>query len=196
MCKHLREVNELSNEKQVEGQNEEVVEEVQTDSAEATEAEVSEEVNPLQQENDQLKQQLEEEENRYLRLQADFDNFRRRSRLDAEAAQKYRAQSLVSDILPALDNFERALQVNTADEQTKSVLQGVEMVYRQLVEALQKEGVEAIESVGKKFDPYLHQAVMQVEDDEYEPNTVVEELQKGYKLKDKIIRPAMVKVNQ
>ncbi|MED4239067.1 nucleotide exchange factor GrpE [Priestia megaterium] len=186
----------MSNEKQVEGQNEEVVEEVQTDSAEATEAEVSEEVNPLQQENDQLKQQLEEEENRYLRLQADFDNFRRRSRLDAEAAQKYRAQSLVSDILPALDNFERALQVNTADEQTKSVLQGVEMVYRQLVEALQKEGVEAIESVGKKFDPYLHQAVMQVEDDEYEPNTVVEELQKGYKLKDKIIRPAMVKVNQ
>ena len=196
MCKHLREVNELSNEKQVEEQIEEVVEEVQTEAAEATEAEASEEVNPLQQENDQLKQQLEEEENRYLRLQADFDNFRRRSRLDAEAAQKYRAQSLVADILPALDNFERALQVNTADEQTKSVLQGVEMVYRQLVEALQKEGVEAIESVGKTFDPYEHQAVMQVEDDEYEPNTVVEELQKGYKLKDKIIRPAMVKVNQ
>lgn len=196
MCKHLREVNELSNEKQVEEQNEEVVEEVQTEDAEATEAEASEEVNPLQQENDQLKQQLEEEENRYLRLQADFDNFRRRSRLDAEAAQKYRAQSLVADILPALDNFERALQVNTADEQTKSVLQGVEMVYRQLVEALQKEGVEAIESVGKTFDPYEHQAVMQVEDNEYEPNTVVEELQKGYKLKDKIIRPAMVKVNQ
>jgi len=196
VCKHLREVNELSNEKQVEEQNEEVVEEVQTEAAEATEAEASEEVNPLQQENDQLKQQLEEEENRYLRLQADFDNFRRRSRLDAEAAQKYRAQSLVADILPALDNFERALQVNTADEQTKSVLQGVEMVYRQLVEALQKEGVEAIESVGKTFDPYEHQAVMQVEDGEYEPNTVVEELQKGYKLKDKIIRPAMVKVNQ
>ena len=196
MCKHLREVTELSNEKQVEEQNEEVVEEVQTEAAEATEAEASEEVNPLQQENDQLKQQLEEEENRYLRLQADFDNFRRRSRLDAEAAQKYRAQSLVADILPALDNFERALQVNTADEQTKSVLQGVEMVYRQLVEALQKEGVEAIESVGKTFDPYEHQAVMQVEDNEYEPNTVVEELQKGYKLKDKIIRPAMVKVNQ
>lgn len=196
MCKHLREVNELSNEKQVEEQNEEVVEEVQTEAAEATEAEASEEVNPLQQENNQLKQQLEEEENRYLRLQADFDNFRRRSRLDAEAAQKYRAQSLVADILPALDNFERALQVNTADEQTKSVLQGVEMVYRQLVEALQKEGVEAIESVGKTFDPYEHQAVMQVEDGEYEPNTVVEELQKGYKLKDKIIRPAMVKVNQ
>jgi molecular chaperone GrpE len=196
VCKHLREVNELSNEKQVEEQNEEVVEEVQTEAAEATEAEASEEVNPLQQENNQLKQQLEEEENRYLRLQADFDNFRRRSRLDAEAAQKYRAQSLVADILPALDNFERALQVNTADEQTKSVLQGVEMVYRQLVEALQKEGVEAIESVGKTFDPYEHQAVMQVEDDEYEPNTVVEELQKGYKLKDKIIRPAMVKVNQ
>lgn len=158
MCKHLREVNELSNEKQVEEQNEEVVEEVQTEAAEATEAEASEEVNPLQQENDQLKQQLEEEENRYLRLQADFDNFRRRSRLDAEAAQKYRAQSLVADILPALDNFERALQVNTADEQTKSVLQGVEMVYRQLVEALQKKVLKQLSQLGKHL---IHTSIKQ-----------------------------------
>ncbi len=189
-------MKELSNEKQVEDvveetvdtevQQEETVEESVEESVEAT----------LQTEIDQLKQQLEEQENRYVRLQADFDNFRRRSRLDAEAAQKYRAQSLVTDILPALDNFDRALQVNTEDENTKSVMKGVEMVYRQLVEALQKEGVEAIESVGKPFDPYEHQAVMQVEDEAYEPNTVVEELQKGYKLKDKIIRPAMVKVNQ
>ncbi|TYR82356.1 nucleotide exchange factor GrpE [Priestia megaterium] len=185
----------MSNEKQVE----EVIEEKQDEAvnaAEETEAIEETVENSLQQEIDQLKQQLEEEENRYLRLQADFDNFRRRSRLDMESAQKYRAQSLVTDILPALDNFERALKVDTDDEKTKSILQGVEMVYRQLKEALQKEGVESIESVGKTFDPYEHQAVMQVEDEAYEPNTVVEELQKGYKLKDKIIRPAMVKVNQ
>ncbi|MED4016473.1 nucleotide exchange factor GrpE [Sutcliffiella sp. NC1] len=144
----------------------------------------------------ELENKLEDSENRILRLQADFDNFRRRVRLDQEAAQKYRAQNLVTDILPALDNFERALQVNTDDEKVKSILQGVEMVHRQLVEALKTEGVEAIEAVGKQFDPNVHQAVMTVEDEEHESNTVVEVFQKGYILKDRVIRPAMVKVSQ
>ncbi|MBU7593643.1 nucleotide exchange factor GrpE [Metabacillus halosaccharovorans] len=144
----------------------------------------------------ELQAKLDETENKMLRNQADFDNFRRRTRLDQEAAQKYRAQSIVSDILPALDNFERALQIEANNEQTKSLLQGMNMVYNQLVQALQNEGVETIKSVGEPFDPHLHQAVMQVEDDNFESNTVVEELQKGYKLKDRVIRPAMVKVNQ
>ncbi|CKE24005.1 heat shock protein GrpE [Streptococcus pneumoniae] len=116
--------------------------------------------------------------------------------MDKQAAEKYRAQSLVSDILPALDNFERAMQVEATDEQTKSLLQGMEMVHRQLLEALTKEGVEVIEAVGKQFDPNEHQAIMQVEDSEFESNAVVEEFQKGYKLKDRVIRPSMVKVNQ
>jgi molecular chaperone GrpE len=144
----------------------------------------------------ELQAKLDETENKMLRAQADFDNFRRRSRLDLEAAQKYRAQSLVSEIIPALDNFERALQIEADNDQTKSLLQGMNMVYNQLVQALQNEGVEPFNSVGEQFDPHLHQAVMQVEDENYESNTVVEELQKGYKLKDRIIRPAMVKVNQ
>ncbi|MBB6175243.1 molecular chaperone GrpE [Anoxybacillus tengchongensis] len=144
----------------------------------------------------QLEAKLAETENRFLRLHADFDNYRRRVRLDMEAAEKYRAQSLVADLLPILDNFERALQVQVEDEKAKSLLQGMEMVYRALIEALKKEGVEVIESVGKPFDPHVHQAVMQVDDQNYEPNTVVEEFQKGYKLKDRVIRPAMVKVNQ
>lgn len=145
---------------------------------------------------DELQAKLDETENKMLRAQADFDNFRRRVRLDQEAAQKYRAQSIVSDILPALDNFERALQIEANNEQTKSLLQGMNMVYNQLVQALQNEGVETIKSVGEQFDPHLHQAVMQVEDANFESNTVIEELQKGYKLKDRVIRPAMVKVNQ
>ena len=144
----------------------------------------------------QLEAKLAETENRLLRLHADFDNYRRRVRLDMEAAEKYRAQNLVADLLPILDNFERALQVQVEDEKAKSLLQGMEMVYRSLIEALKKEGVEAIESVGKPFDPHVHQAVMQADDQNYEPNTVVEEFQKGYKLKDRVIRPAMVKVNQ
>lgn len=143
----------------------------------------------------ELEGKLEEAENRILRLQADFDNFRRRSRIEREAVEKYRAQSLVTNILPVLDNFERALKVEADDDKTKSILQGMEMVYRQLFDALLKEGVEVIEAVGKPFDPHQHQAVMQVEESEFEPNTIIDEFQKGYKLKDRVIRPSMVKVN-
>lgn len=144
----------------------------------------------------ELEQKLEEAENRYLRLLADFDNSRRRAQLDREASEKYRAQSLISDLLPLLDNFERALKVEATNEQTQSLLQGVEMVYKGLVTALEKEGVEVIEAVGKEFDPNFHQAVMTDSSDQYSPNEVIEEFQKGYRLKDRIIRPSMVKVNQ
>jgi molecular chaperone GrpE len=143
-----------------------------------------------------LTSKLEEADNRYLRLQADFDNFRRRTRLDIEASEKYKAQKLVTELLPALDNFERALQIEADNEQTRSVLQGMEMVYRSLVEALKKEGVEVIEAVGKEFDPNFHQAVMQGEDENFGSNIVTDEFQKGYILKDRVIRPSMVKVNQ
>nr|WP_231889898.1 nucleotide exchange factor GrpE [Bacillus sp. SJS] len=143
-----------------------------------------------------LESQVEESESKLLRVQADFENYKRRARMDAESAQKYRAQNLISEILPALDNFDRALKVEASDEQTKSILQGMEMVHRQLVQALKSEGVEEIETVGKTFDPHLHQAVMQGEEEGFEPNTVIEEFQKGYKLKDRVIRPSMVKVSQ
>ena len=180
-------------------QNEQVQDEQLQDEqvqSEATQQEEKDELTLAYEKIAQLEAKLAETENRFLRLHADFDNYRRRVRLDMEAAEKYRAQSLVSDLLPILDNFERALQVQVEDEKAKSLLQGMEMVYRSLIEALKKEGVEAIESVGKPFDPHVHQAVMQVDDQNYEPNTVVEEFQKGYKLKDRVIRPAMVKVNQ
>ena len=143
-----------------------------------------------------LEAKLEEEANRYLRLQADYDNSRRRAKIDMEAAQTYRAQSLVMDLLPSIDNLERALKIEVVGEQTQSLYTGVEMVYRGLLDALKKEGVEVIESVGKEFDPHLHQAVMQEAVDGTEPNIVIDEFQKGYTLKDRVIRPAMVKVSQ
>ncbi|MDQ0205525.1 nucleotide exchange factor GrpE [Alkalicoccobacillus murimartini] len=133
--------------------------------------------------------------NRLLRVQADYDNFRRRSRDEKESAAKYRAQGFVEELLPALDNFERALSVKPEGEEAKSLAQGLNMVYNQLQEALKKEGVTVIETVGEAFDPHLHQAVMQVEEEGFESNQVVEELQKGYKLKDRVLRPSMVKVN-
>ena len=144
----------------------------------------------------ELEAKLEEADNRYYRLQADFENSRRRARLDLEASEKYKAQSLISNLLPAIDNFERALQMEANNEQAKSILQGMEMIYRSIVDALKTEGAEQVESVGKEFDPQIHHAVMQVEEEGIESNIVVEEFQKGYMLKDRVIRPAMVKVNQ
>ncbi|KPB05160.1 nucleotide exchange factor GrpE [Bacillus sp. CHD6a] len=190
----LREVKPLVNENNEQATVEN--EEVSTEETEETTEKVEEVVSAEQQKISELEAKLEESENRLLRLQADFDNYRRRVRLDQDAAQKYRAQNLVTDILPALDNFERALKVESEDEKIKTFLQGMEMVHRQLVEALKSEGLESIEAVGQSFDPHLHQAVMQVEEGEAESNTVLEEFQKGYKLKDRIIRPSMVKVKQ
>jgi molecular chaperone GrpE len=185
------EVESLSND------NGELTEEKAVESvSDETETLEQNEVNPYEEEIQTLKTKLEEADNRYLRLQADFDNFRRRTRLDSEASEKYRAQKLISDLLPALDNFERALKMEAENEHTKSLLQGMEMVYRGLLEALKKEGVEAIEAVNKEFDPHLHQAVMQAEDENYASNIVIEEFQKGYMLKDRVIRPSMVKVSQ
>ncbi|HLU21275.1 MAG TPA: nucleotide exchange factor GrpE [Bacillaceae bacterium] len=144
----------------------------------------------------ELEAKAEEAENRYLRLYADFENYKRRVQLDKEASQKYRAQSLISNLLPAIDNFERAMQIEPNNEQTKALLEGVQMVYRAIIDALKQEGAQQIEAVGKEFDPHLHQAVMQANDSEYASNIVVEEFQKGYILKDRVIRPSMVKVNQ
>lgn len=176
---------------------EEVVETVENETqpsqgAEETSVEVDEKDALIE----SLQAQVDESKNRMLRLQADFDNYRRRVLLDKEAADKYRAQSLVTDLLPVVDNFERALQVEMTDEAGKGLLSGMEMVFRQLQDALTREGVEVIEAVGATFDPHLHQAVMTVENSEFESNTVVMELQKGYKLKDRVIRPSMVQVNQ
>jgi molecular chaperone GrpE len=150
----------------------------------------------LLEKNDELEKKLAEFENRYLRLQADFDNSRRRSKIEAEANEKYRAQKLIIDILPAVDNFERALATEVDNDQAKSLKQGMEMVYRSLLDALLKEGLQPIEAVGKEFDPHLHQAVMQGNEENFGSNIVIEEFQKGYLLKDKVIRPSMVKVNQ
>jgi molecular chaperone GrpE len=190
----INEEVEIENTENVELTDEKTVETV-FEEAETTEQANDFPVDEKDQEIQLLKGKLEEADNRYLRLQADFDNFRRRTRLDLEASQKYRAQKLITDLLPAIDNFERAMKIEADNEQTKTLLQGVDMVYRSLLDALKNEGVEPIESVGKEFDPHQHQAVMQGEDENYGSNIVTDEFQKGYMLKDRVIRPAMVKVN-
>ncbi|MBO8156028.1 MAG: nucleotide exchange factor GrpE [Bacillaceae bacterium] len=169
---------------------------VETDQEEASTDEVSEDVNALTNELEQVKREKDDLYDRLLRLQADYENYRRRTKKERENDLKYKSQSVIMELLPVLDNFERALQIEVSDEKAKSFVDGIQMVHRQLKDALAKEGLEEIPTVGEQFDPHLHQAVMQVQDEEKESNEIVEELQKGYKLKDRIIRPAMVKVNQ
>ncbi|WP_186576455.1 nucleotide exchange factor GrpE [Aquibacillus kalidii] len=181
------ETGEQEKEELVEEAEQELVEDPDLENAESTDEDS--ELEALKQEKDEIYQRL-------LRLQAEYDNFRKRTQKEKEADRKYRSQSLVTELLPAVDNFERALQVEIKDEAAKSVVDGLQMVYRQLADALKNEGVEEIKTEGEIFDPNLHQAVMQVEDENYQSNQIVEELQKGYRLKDRVIRPSMVKVNQ
>ncbi|MFS8651591.1 MAG: nucleotide exchange factor GrpE [Caldibacillus sp.] len=145
---------------------------------------------------EELEKRLKEKENRLLRLQADFDNYRKRTRSEMEAFKKYRSQNLALELLSSLDNFERALKTDVQTEEGKAILKGMEMVYKSILAAFEKEGIKPIEAVGQQFDPNYHHAVMQDHNDEYEANIVTEELQKGYMIRDRVLRPSMVKVNQ
>ncbi len=140
--------------------------------------------------------EYEELSNRYIRLQADFNNFRKRTEKERESTYQYAAQELIGSLLPVMDNFDRALKVNIEESTLESLYKGVEMVYKQLMDVLQSNGLEEINALGEKFDPNFHHAVAQEENDEYEENTVLEIFQKGYKVKDKVIRPSMVKVSK
>ena len=129
-----------------------------------------------------------------LRIRADFDNFRRRTNEENAKRVKFASQSVVEKLIPLLDNFERALQVEATSEDAKQIQAGVDMIHRQLVDVLNGEQVEAIDAVGQPFDPNYHQAVMQEPSDEFESGTVTMELQKGYTMHGRVIRPSMVKV--
>jgi molecular chaperone GrpE len=137
-------------------------------------------------------QELEELNNRLLRLQADFDNFRRRTRQEKQELSQIVANDVVIKLLPVLDNFERALSAQAND--AAQLQAGMEMVYRQFAQILEGIGVKAITAVGTQFDPNQHDAVMRVEDDGQPDGLVVEELQKGYMANNKVLRPSMVKV--
>ena len=142
-----------------------------------------------------LRAELEEQQQRLLRVQADYDNFRRRTQKEKEELAKYASMKLVTELVPVVDNFERALATAPQGAEAESFAKGVGMIFRQLEGVLSAEGVTAMEAVGKPFNPEFHQAIMQVESEEHEEGIVVEEVQKGYMLKDRVLRPAMVKVS-
>jgi molecular chaperone GrpE len=132
--------------------------------------------------------------NRFMRNAADLDNFRRRAQREQEELRKYGIDKVVSDLIPAVDNLERALQHAATTEESGSIVDGVRMVYKQIVSALAKYGVEGFESKGQMFDPQRHEAIQQVESTELPSGTVMEQYQKGYFLHDRLLRPALVSV--
>jgi len=136
---------------------------------------------------------IEEHIERYKRLQADFENHRRRTRQEKEDLSMVVAQNVILDLLPVVDNFERALSTAATQDAGKLLL-GVEMIHRQFLQALDKCGLTTVEALGQMFDPQKHDAVMRVEDETKADGTVIEELQKGYAVRGKVIRPSMVKV--
>lgn len=178
---------EAAQEDAAEGSEEEAPEE-----AAAADAAMQEEIEALKGQVDGLNKDLQEKKDRLLRLQADFDNFRRRSAKEREEISAVVTQNFCKDMLPLLDNFERAMAAETKD--VEAFQKGVEMIFTQFQEILKKNGLEHIEAIGQKFDPNFHQAVMRVEDPDKEDDTVAQEFQKGYMVKGRVIRPSMVQV--
>ena len=142
-------------------------------------------------ERDQLAAAKADLEDRLLRARAEFDNARRRGERERSDFLQFAAMDLVKELLPVVDDFERALKVETADH---DYAKGVELIYQRLVEALKKIGLEPIDTTGQQFDPNLHQAVDRVETEEGEDMAILSEYQRGYNFKGKLLRPAMVKV--
>lgn len=144
-----------------------------------------------------LTQQLNDAQDKYLRAVAENQNMSNRFKKEQEQQAKYNGQSLAKAVLPVLDNLDRALQTEVTDENGKQLKTGIEMVYNHLESALKENGVTEIKADGQPFDPNVHQAIQTAPaEDGQEPNMVVQVLQKGYMLKDRVLRPSMVVVSQ
>ena len=148
----------------------------------------------LQNEIDELKSEVDRLKNAYAKAYADTENVKKRLQNEADTNKKYRIQSFAKEILPAIDNLERAMAAS--DESESQLKKGVEMIYNQLIKSLKDEGVEEIDCLNKKFDPNFEQSIMVEKKEGVEPGVVIEVLQKGYMLKDRVLRAAMVKISE
>lgn len=182
-----------------EKKNEETVDET-VEQEEVLETEPQEETEVVDNQLEEQVAKLQEEVNTwktdYYKVFADMENLKRRLEKEHQNSLKFMMQSFIEELLPVVDNFERSLNVDNPTEEVKTFLKGYQMIFDQLMNILKKNGVEVIEAQGKEFDPNFHQAVMTANDENYGSNIVVEELQKGYKLKDRVIRASLVKVNE
>ena len=183
----MRQLSEELNEELLQDENattEEVIEEIAEEVVEISNEEA-------------LELKVNELEDQLLRVQAEMINMRNRNQKDRELAAKYRSQDLAKELLPAIDNLDRALEIDVTDEHGENLKKGIEMVRNSLTNALNSVGVEEIKSLGEVFDPNLHQAVQTMPaSEEQAVDEVIHELQKGYKLHDRVLRPSMVIVAQ
>ena len=189
--KEEEKVNKAEDKKENIEENEEEEEKEETAFSDMERADLIEYINSLE---EQISS-LEEEKNNYYtklqRLQADFVNYRNRTQREKDSIALEAKIELVNELLPVIDNFERALSSEGEESDLKT---GVEMIYKQLINNLKSQGLEKITTKGEEFHHKYHEAIMQVEDCEEESGIIVEEMQKGYLIEDKVIRPAMVKV--
>ena len=168
-------------------ENAETENEEKLENSESVEEEKKEEVDPLQEKYDTLN-------NQYIRLAADFDNYRKRQEQEKEALLKYGAESTLKKMIEVLDNFERGLKAIETVEDCEKVKECYNLAYKNFMDVLTKAGLEAIKAEGETFDPNFHEAVMQTPSTEHPEHTIIAELQKGYKLGDKVLRPTLVNV--
>jgi molecular chaperone GrpE len=150
----------------------------------------------LQAELEEARIKAEESEKRILYVQAEFQNYRRRKEDEFKELQRFANGELLLGVLPIVDSFERAVAAAEQTQNFESLLAGLNGTLKQLHTFLQKAGVQAIEALGKEFDPKFHEAIGHTESDEYPPHTVAEEVQRGYLMKDRVLRPALVKVTE
>ena len=170
-------------------------EEIVAEAVEENEKKESE-TDKLKEEIERLKAELAESKNAFYKAYADTENTKKRLQSEFEKSNKYKLQDFGKEVLPIIDNLERALQVNSDSEELKNYAKGFEMIYAQLVEILRKEGIVEIDCLNKEFDANYQHAIMQEAKEGVKSGIVIEVLQKGYMLKDRILRTALVKVSE
>ena len=157
--------------------------------------ETSQDEQPSEQNADaSVAQELETLKNQYVRLAADFDNFRKRQAQERESLLKYGAENTLKLLLPVIDTYNRGKKACDEMDDATKLRENYEIIFKQLFEAIEKAGLKKIETVGKEFDPNIHEAIMQTPTSEHPDNSIIEELQAGYTLHDRVLRPAMVNV--
>ena len=175
---------------------EETKEDTKKEDKKASKFSKKKKIEELEEEIIKLKEEVAASKNAYFKAYADAENLKKRLQAEADNVRHYRIQSFAVEVLPIIDNLERALNVKSDDESLKNYVKGFEMIYQQLIATLEKEGVKEIEALNKPFDPNVHQALMQESVEGVESGIVVEVLQKGYMLKDRVLRATLVKVSE
>lgn len=185
--------NEINTEDMQQGNNPFEQKEEETPGT-CEETETAQESEVQEDECEKLRAELNDLNNKYLRMAADFDNYRKRQMQERESLLKYGAADTMTKLLAVLDTFERARESLKDVEDVNSVKESYEVAFKQLIDTLKKAGLETIDALGAEFDPNLHEAIAQTPTNEHPDNTIISQMQTGYKLGDRVLRPALVNV--